>query len=582
MNRFLFKKNFNRFTILLVLLGIISIGYSLISTPLNIEGVSSIKKMTWDVHFENIVIERGEELLEEAINIDDNTKINFKVDLKKYNDGLVFKVNVVNRGTISAMIGNINKTLLTDDQKKYLIYEVTYADANSTPIKKNDKLNVGEIIPIRVTIKYKDGEISNIPYSLNSFSLSYSIDYVQADNIAKDIRFVPNLNLSVNDKTITANVDNSFTINLIDSYEYYFSSNSSCPTSGYKKSNVYTASSFGTYYVCLKVNYSDGETAFLTKGVEVFLGETASEKIIKKANPVNVVNYTDVSVDKQKEAFAFNPPKTVQIPHPTIEYRYIGKDPNNYIKFNNEVWRIIGVFNDKLKIMRKESIGSYSWNNELSGGGTSNDWSDSKIKEVLNSGPYWNKTSGICPSNTSDGTVQCDFSSTGLTPSAKNQIVEMIYYLGLLSDYNLPPPKTGKSFGTGEEIYKQERSINTFAGSFDYDGIATEGGVRSVNWRGKVGLISASDYAYTFSKGINDSCFINMWSCNNSNSWLTGDKATISSYSNSSSWNINIIYNKMLRSDPVGALKNIFPVVYLKKNIMLQGTGTSADPYIII
>jgi len=29
----------------------------------------------------------------------------------------------------------------------------------------------------------------------------------------------------------------------------------------------------------------------------------------------------------------------------TTDYRYTGKDPDNYIKFNNETWRIIGVFN---------------------------------------------------------------------------------------------------------------------------------------------------------------------------------------------------------------------------------------------
>ena len=26
--------------------------------------------------------------------------------------------------------------------------------------------------------------------------------------------------------------------------------------------------------------------------------------------------------------------------------RYIGANPNNYVKFNNELWRIIGVFNN--------------------------------------------------------------------------------------------------------------------------------------------------------------------------------------------------------------------------------------------
>ena len=50
-------------------------------------------------------------------------------------------------------------------------------------------------------------------------------------------------------------------------------------------------------------------------------------------------------------------------------YRYEGKDPNNYIWFNNELWRIIGVFDSAshgqsgnlVKIIREESIGGLAW-----------------------------------------------------------------------------------------------------------------------------------------------------------------------------------------------------------------------------
>ena len=53
--------------------------------------------------------------------------------------------------------------------------------------------------------------------------------------------------------------------------------------------------------------------------------------------------------------------------------RYVGADPNNYVSFNNELWRIIGVMNNiddgtgkketRLKIIRDEPIGKYSWLN---------------------------------------------------------------------------------------------------------------------------------------------------------------------------------------------------------------------------
>ena len=55
--------------------------------------------------------------------------------------------------------------------------------------------------------------------------------------------------------------------------------------------------------------------------------------------------------------------------------RYYGASPNNYIYFNCsdysnqssstcETWRIIGVFEGKVKLIRGSQIGSYSWDNK--------------------------------------------------------------------------------------------------------------------------------------------------------------------------------------------------------------------------
>ena len=52
------------------------------------------------------------------------------------------------------------------------------------------------------------------------------------------------------------------------------------------------------------------------------------------------------------------------------EYRYAGQNPDNYVKFNNELWRVIGLVNtpegQRIKIIRNESIGSYSWDSSES------------------------------------------------------------------------------------------------------------------------------------------------------------------------------------------------------------------------
>ena len=75
--------------------------------------------------------------------------------------------------------------------------------------------------------------------------------------------------------------------------------------------------------------------------------------------------------------------------------RYFGDNPNNYIYFNCsdynnqssstcEKWRIVGIVDDKVKIMKNSSIGNYSWNDNLV-----NNWDNSSLEELLNDGEYY-------------------------------------------------------------------------------------------------------------------------------------------------------------------------------------------------
>ena len=62
-------------------------------------------------------------------------------------------------------------------------------------------------------------------------------------------------------------------------------------------------------------------------------------------------------------------------------YFYKGANPNNYITFNNETWRIISIESDgSIKIMRNESIGNRAFDTT----GDSNAWETSDIKSYLN------------------------------------------------------------------------------------------------------------------------------------------------------------------------------------------------------
>ena len=56
---------------------------------------------------------------------------------------------------------------------------------------------------------------------------------------------------------------------------------------------------------------------------------------------------------------------------PDGNIRYVGENPNNYVQFNNELWRIIGIFDNKLKIIRNDAIPVIFEDNGITIGDTS-------------------------------------------------------------------------------------------------------------------------------------------------------------------------------------------------------------------
>ena len=60
--------------------------------------------------------------------------------------------------------------------------------------------------------------------------------------------------------------------------------------------------------------------------------------------------------------------------------RYYGANPNNYVRFNNELWRIIGVFGNNVKLVRSETLGKLSWDSSdsaINNGYGINQWGES-------------------------------------------------------------------------------------------------------------------------------------------------------------------------------------------------------------
>lgn len=323
----------------------------------------------------------------------------------------------------------------------------------------------------------------------------------------------------------------------------------------------------------------------------------ATDKILAKANPEDL-DYNSATDAQKKEMWTFSHEATEQTTALT-DYHYIGADPNNYVKFNDELWRIIGVFDTddgtgkvekRLKIIRNESIGSYSWDNKDTSTGAEdnsgkNNWSDARLNYLLNPGHesetnggslYWNRKSGNCYDGSNNSTTSCDFTSTGLRDSAKSMIGDAKWYLGGTSSF------TTSANGLASHFYSYERGTTVYSG-------------HSTSWIGKVGLMYPSDYGYATSGGSSTnraSCMskeLYNWhsssysDCKN-NDWLLNTSTgqwTMSSANRS--YAVFIAYfTGRVYSTYATSVDAVRPVVHLKSTIkVISGSGTKDSPYIL-
>ena len=284
--------------------------------------------------------------------------------------------------------------------------------------------------------------------------------------------------------------------------------------------------------------------------------------------------------------------KEIATDDPDNNARYIGVDPNNYVSFNDELWRIIGVFNNiddgtgkketRLKIIRDEPIGIYSWDNKASGTGSStssygsNDWSDSALQQVLNSGAYYNRTSGECPYGGKGATTSCDFSNNGLTEEAKSMISNAKWNLGGTANY------TSSSNGLTSHFYGYERGTTVYTG-------------RPTEWIGQIGLMYPSDYGYATSGGSSvnrSSCLATaLYSWNNSsysdcknNDWLydsSNYQWTLTPLS-ADSYSVFFVTSFVGNRNANYTYIAVSPALYLSSNVRISGgTGSSSSPFVL-
>ena len=175
-------------SILFMLIAGLTVAFAALSTTLNINGTAYLDAAKWGIRFENLssptrvgkATTTGTAKIEET-KAAEITGMN--VSLSIPGDKIVYTVDLVNKGTINAKIDNIEKTVLTQEQQRYLTFKVT--DKNGYEIKQGDILSAGETKKITITIEFiKDLTKEDLPKQTSTISLSYKLNFVQTDEKA--------------------------------------------------------------------------------------------------------------------------------------------------------------------------------------------------------------------------------------------------------------------------------------------------------------------------------------------------------------------------------------------------------------
>ena len=235
---------------------------------------------------------------------------------------------------------------------------------------------------------------------------------------------------------------------------------------------------------------------------------------------------------------------------------------------NCELWRIIGVFDGKLKITNPTINDFYfPFDYDKNDDGTSttydSNWSTSTLQKLLNNG-YYNNTIGeityyYTDSSLREGNNTKNMSNIGLkNVDTRKLISSEKWYLG--SNYGLD---------FANEAYVAERS-NISCEDCNYD----------VIWNGNIALPYLSDFGYA---GDFNACNVSTFSSNckgwmlfsSMNYWLLSiNNATAIMY-------YNFFYGN-IQANLSSVSYNVLPTLYLIPDIkIVGGTGKSDNPYLI-
>ena len=172
--------------LVLVCVFTLTVAYSALNAVLTISGSAQVSSADWDIHLANPKVKNGSATTNLPI-IKTNSTLEFETTLDMPGDFYEFTVDVVNAGSIDAMIENVIKTPeLTVEQAKFLKYEVSYQNGESITTKQ--LLAKDTTMPIKVRIEYRNDLVSSdLPAGQVVLDLELTLEYIQSDGTGSTV-----------------------------------------------------------------------------------------------------------------------------------------------------------------------------------------------------------------------------------------------------------------------------------------------------------------------------------------------------------------------------------------------------------
>ncbi len=376
---------------------------------------------------------------------------------------------------------------------------------------------------------------TNLNYGTSYTFKVYAKDTLGYETNEETVQVTTNayVNPTVNSVTVTDTTTSSISISVSASggtnsvATYYYSINSGSYTSSSSNTKTFTGLNKGTTYT-IKVYVKD------TNGVDSSVYTTS----VETESAVLLADYIKGLYTSQGANGLYYHTSSLANSAEDNSYRYAGATPNNYVCFgsdaatcpSNNLYRIIGVFDDEVKLIKSTSYGNYAW--ATSGSNTWNSSTKPSIRTTLNS-TYL----------------------SSLSETWQNKIATHIWKVG------------GMGYSheyTAKQYYDEEVGSSS---SSTTDSM-------------KIGLMYVSDYGYAASNSYWTTALDNYDSAISSNWLYLGSIEWTIARNTVRSNTVCFVFSGFVNHSTVDSSFAVRPSFYLTSSTTYSsGTGTSSNPF---